>query len=150
MDRQSTEELNETLKSTSCDGFSEYLKKLQEAPSLQDYFSIYMAQHNMTAAEIIKNSGISRSYAHEILNGKKQHPSRDHLLALCLGAHMDLNTTQHALRIAQQGELYAKVLRDAAIMMHINHRVWNLVKINLFLAEHDLTIIGKNPTGTEI
>ena len=56
---------------------------------------------------------------------------------------MDLDTTQHALRIAQQGELYAKVPRDAAIMMHINHKVWNPVKINLFLEEQGLEGIGK-------
>ncbi|MFR7384492.1 MAG: hypothetical protein ACLUTO_08850 [Anaerostipes sp.] len=45
---------------------------------------------------------------------------------------MDLKTTQHALRIAQLGELYAKVPRDAAIMMHINNEKWNLVDINIF------------------
>ena len=144
MNRQSTEELNETLKSTSCNDFPDYLKQLHKAPSLQDYFSIYMARNEITAAWIIKNSGLSKSYAYEILNGRKPHPSRDHLLALCLGAHMDLDTTQHALRIAQQGELYAKVPRDAAIMMHINHKVWNLVKINLFLEEQGLDGIGKN------
>lgn len=149
MNRQSTEELNETLKSTSCSNFSDYLKQLQTAPSLQDYFSIYMAQNELTAAQIIKNSGVSKSYAHEILNGRKIHPSRDHLLALCLGAHMDLNTTQHALRIAQQGELYAKVPRDAAIMMHINRKVWNLIEINLFLEDHGLETIGKSPSSGE-
>ena len=78
----------------------------------------------------------SQSYAHEILNGTKPHPSRDYLLALCLGAHMDLKTTQHALRTAQLGELYAKVPRDAAIMMHINNEKWNLIDINIFLEEH--------------
>ena len=96
----------------------------------------------MKISQIIKNSGISQSYAHEILNGKKPHPSRDYLLALCLGAHMDLKTTQHALRIAQLGELYAKVPRDAAIMMHINNEKWNLIDINIFLEEHRLDVIS--------
>ena len=63
-------------------------------------------------------------------------------IALCLGAHMDLKTTQHALRIAQLGELYAKVPRDAAIMMHINNEKWNLIDINIFLEEHRLDVIS--------
>lgn len=61
---------------------------------------------------------------------------------------MDLNTTQHALRIAQLGELYSKVPRDAAIMLHINQKQWNITKLNLFLTEHNLDIIhyAKNLT----
>lgn len=61
---------------------------------------------------------------------------------MCLGAHMDLKMTQHALRIAQLGELYAKVPRDAAIMMHINNEKWNLIDINIFLKEHGLNVIS--------
>ena len=74
MQDQLTDHLDQQLKSTSLENFSDYLKNLQQLPSLQDFFS-----------------------AHEILNGTKPHPSRDYLLALCLGAHMDLKTTQHAL-----------------------------------------------------
>ena len=130
MQDQLTDHLDQQLKSTSLENFSDYLKNLQQLPSLQKI------------SQIIKNSGISQSYAHEILNGKKPHPSRDYLLALCLGAHMDLKTTQHALRIAQLGELYAKVPRDAAIMMHINNEKWNLIDINIFLEEHGLDVIS--------
>lgn len=142
MQDQSTDHLDHQLESTSLENFSDYLKNLKQLPSLQDFFSVYIANHELKTSQIIKNSGISQSYAHEILNGKKPHPSRDYLLALCLGAHMDLKTTQHALRIAQLGELYAKVPRDAAIMMHINNEKWNLVDINIFLEEHHLDVIS--------
>ena len=138
MQDQLTDHLDQQLKSN----FSDYLKNLQQLPSLQDFFSVYIAKHDLKISQIIKNSGISQSYAHEILNGTKPHPSRDYLLALCLGAHMNLKTTQHALRIAQLGELYAKVPRDAAIMMHINNEKWNLIDINIFLEEHGLNVIS--------
>lgn len=105
MQDQLTDHLDQQLKSTSLENFSDYLKNLQQLPSLQDFFSVYIAKHDLKISQIIKNSGISQSYAHEILNGTKPHPSRDYLLALCLGAHMDLKMTQHALRIAQLGEL---------------------------------------------
>ena len=96
MQDQLTDHLDQQLKSTSLENFSDYLKNLQQLPSLQDFFSVYIAKHDLKISQIIKNSGISQSYAHEILNGTKPHPSRDYLLALCLGAHMDLKTTQHA------------------------------------------------------
>ena len=137
MQDQLTDHLDQQLKSTSLENFSDYLKNL-----LQDFFSVYIAKHDLKISQIIKNSGISQSYAHEILNGTKPHPSRDYLLALCLGAHMNLKTTQHALRIAQLGELYAKVPRDAAIMMDINNEKWNLIDINIFLEEHGLNVIS--------
>ncbi|MCI5623596.1 helix-turn-helix domain-containing protein [Anaerostipes sp.] len=148
MSNPSTEQLNHRLKSATLASFPSYLKELSAASDLQEFFSCYISQNNITPAEIIRNSGISQSYAHEILNGKKPHPSRDYLLALCLGANMDLNTTQHALRIAQLGELYSKVPRDAAIMLHINQKQWNITKLNLFLTEHNLDIIhyAKNLT----
>lgn len=90
MQDQLTDHLDQQLKSTSLENFSNYLKNLQQLPSLQDFFSVYIAKHDLKISQIIKNSGISQSYAHEILNGTKPHPSRDYLLALCLGAHMDL------------------------------------------------------------
>lgn len=137
----STEQLNQRLKSVSADEFSSYMNRLKTAPALHDFFSIYIANHSLNVTEIIKNSLISPSYAYEILNGKKPHPSRDYLLSLCLGAHMDLNTTQHALRIAQLGELYSKVPRDAAIMLHIHQEKWNLIDLNHFLEDHHLEMI---------
>ena len=118
--------------------FSDYLFQLKQAPSLYDFFNLYMKKHHLSMAEIIKNSLIARNYGYEILNGKKKKPSRDHLLALCIGAHMNLEYTQHALRIAKSGELYSKVSRDAAIMLMINQKEWNILKINEFLIQHDL------------
>ena len=79
MQDQSTDHLDHQLKSTSLENFSDYLKNLQQLPSLQDFFSVYIAKHDLKISQIIKNSGISQSYAHEILNGTKPHPSRDHL-----------------------------------------------------------------------
>lgn len=92
MQDQLTDHLDQQLKSTSLENFSDYLKNLQQLPSLQDFFSVYIAKH--------------------------------------------------ALRIAQLGELYAKVPRDAAIMMHINNEKWNLIDINIFLEEHGLDVIS--------
>ena len=71
MQDQLTDHLDQQLKSTSLENFSDYLKNLQQLPSLQDFFSVYIAKHDLKISQIIKNSGISQSYAHEILNGNE-------------------------------------------------------------------------------
>lgn len=138
MNHSTTDKLNKCLKSISIKDFSNYLRHLKKAPTLCEFFNLYISENHLSTSEIIKNSLIARNYGYEILNGKKTNPSRDHLLALCIGSHMDLMTTQHALRIAKHGELYSKIPRDAAIMLMINKEQWNLIHINHFLEDHKL------------
>ncbi|MDO4168789.1 MAG: hypothetical protein Q4D45_02725 [Lachnospiraceae bacterium] len=138
MNDSTTDQLNKRLKSITMKDFSNYLKQLKQAPTLYEFFNLYMLENHLSASEIIRNSFIARNYGYEILNGKKSNPSRDHLLALCIGSHMDLDTTQHALRIAKLGELYSKIPRDAAIMLMINQEQWNIIGINELLVEHEL------------
>lgn len=61
MQDQLTDHLNQQLKSTSLENFSDYLKNLQQLPSLQDFFSVYIAKHDLKISQIIKNSGISKA-----------------------------------------------------------------------------------------
>lgn len=138
---QRTDELNKRLEKLSKDSFSGYMKELRETPSIQKLFDIYIAHYGVSKSEIVKRSGLSRSYAYEVLNGVKTNPSRNHLIALCLGAHMDINTTQYALKVGGVGELYAKVPRDAAIILHINQKKWDIVDLNIFLEENELDIL---------
>ena len=47
MQDQLTDHLDQQLKSTSLENFSDYLKNLQQLPSLQDFFSVYIAKHDL-------------------------------------------------------------------------------------------------------
>ena len=71
MSESTTERLNKRLRSISKKDFSDYLFQLKQAPSLYDFFNLYMKKHHLSMAEIIKNSLIARNYGYEILNGKK-------------------------------------------------------------------------------
>lgn len=138
---QQTDKLNNRLKTLSKNDFSKYISELEKAPNIQIFFERYIKHSGISKAEIVNNSGLSRSYAYEILNGVKTNPSRDHLIALCLAAHMNIKITQYALKIGGMGELYAKVPRDAAIILHINQEKWSVVDLNIFLEENDLEIL---------
>lgn len=141
MKEKKTSELDQILQTTTTSNFKKYIQQTKEAPSLKDYFSAYIARTGISPSQMIERSNLSRSYGYSILNGTKTNPSRDSILSLCIGAHMDLDTTQHALRIAKLGELYSKVPRDAAIMIHINQHQWNLIEINTFLDQENLELL---------
>lgn len=138
---QRTDELNKRLERLPKDSFAGYVKELKETPNIQKLFDAYIEHYGIAKGDIVKRSGLSRSYAYEVLNGVKSNPSRDHLIALCLGAQMDLNTTQYALKVGGVGELYAKVPRDAAIILHINKKNWDIISLNIFLEENGLEIL---------
>lgn len=135
---QKTEELNEILGTLNKNSFSSYVSGLDTAPSVAGIFENYLFQNGITRGNLIKRSGLSRSYAYEILNGIKTNPSRNSIISLCMAAEMDLNATQRTLRAGGAGELYAKIPRDAAIILHINQGQHDIVKLNIFLEEHGL------------
>lgn len=138
---QCTDDLNKRLERLPKDSFATYMKELKDTPSIQKFFDVFMEHYGVSKSDIVKRSYLSRSYAYEVLNGVKKNPSRDHLIALCLGAHMDINTMQYALKVGGVGELYAKVPRDAAIILHVNQKNWDIVKLNIFLEENNLEIL---------
>lgn len=138
---QKTDELNKRLKNLSKNEFGKYLEAIKEEPSIPKLFDAYTQKYDISKNEIVKRSGLSKSYAYEILNGVKANPSRNHLIALCMAAKMDINTTQYTLKVGGVGELYAKVSRDAAIIMHINQKKWDLVDLNIFLEENGMELV---------
>lgn len=135
---QETENLLHRLEKMNKDDFSAFLNELNEAPTIAEFFRIYMQKHGIGKTDIVNRSGLSRSYAYEILSGDKQNPSRDSIICLCLAARMDFNETQRALRLGGASELYPKVPRDAAIILCINRKEWDVVNLNIFLEEMNL------------
>lgn len=98
-----------------------------------EYFNAYVAAHKLDTTQIIKRSGVSRNYIYSILNGKRTNPGRDKVLALCIAAGMKYSEVNRGLKIARQGVLYSKIERDARIIVGINKRITDIVKLNLYL-----------------
>jgi len=137
MNEKTTSRLDSILKSTSKKNFDEYAKEINDEslPSLMDYFNEFIGDRKIS--DIINSSLLSRDYAYGIFNGTKTSPSRDRIIALCVAMNMSLVQTQRALKIAGVSVLYAKSLRDAAIIACINNGD-SVMDINLFLTEKGL------------
>ena len=57
--------------------------------------------------------------------GEKK-PSRDKLIAIAFGLHLNVEETQRMLKLGRHSELYARVARDAVILFAIQREkdIW--------------------------
>ncbi|MBO7453366.1 MAG: helix-turn-helix transcriptional regulator [Clostridiales bacterium] len=107
---------------SSSDSLSEHLKQL-------------MKEKNINASELIKRSRIERTYCYQILNGRKKQ-GRDKIIAIALALSLSVDETQRVLRIAKEGDLYAKDKRDCILIFALNHK-YNLLDTNQLLTHYD-------------
>ncbi len=105
-----------------------------------DYLNEYMAEHDIDLSELLCRSNISRNYVYNIINGDR-NPGREKIIALCIGAGMNCSEINRALKIAQEGILYAKNERDARIMIAVNQGNATVTEINLMLEHEGLPIL---------
>ena len=120
-DKMDTIELMSMIEQS--DDFSEIDEILRESVGSTEFcHCLYdtMSRHGLRPKDVISLSGMERSYFYHILSGSKI-PLRNIVIriALCIGA--DLAETNRLLLLAQQGTLYVKVRRDAAIVFCIKN-----------------------------
>lgn len=83
--------------------------------SFCDYLSRLAESKGISKSDMIKNSGIERTYAYQLLRGLR-NPTRDKVLQFAIGLGLDLEETQGLLRAAHHSALYPRIKRDAAII----------------------------------
>lgn len=102
------------------------------------YINILIAEKNIPLPEVISNSGISKNYVYNILNGTRRNPGRDKVIALCIGARANYRQLQRALELANVPPLYPKSERDARIAIAVNNGVNNVTSLNYLLDSFNL------------
>ena len=94
-----TEELLKTIQ--SCKKLSGFYFRKQTGtdfrPEIRGSLSGNPDTEKLKKSDVIRNSGIDRGYAYDILSDKKQ-PSRDKVLLLCLGASFSFEEVQTLLK----------------------------------------------------
>ena len=88
--------------------------------TLSDYLNQLLVQKGLNLPKVIRESGLVKSYVHQIFNGEKR-PSRDKLIALAFGMQLNAEETQRMLKLGGCSELYARKKRDALILFNIQH-----------------------------
>ena len=135
MTERPTDELNELLAGTGPEHFDEYYRNNRQYLKETDrefnyYFKNVLEEKKIKLRDVYIHADVSESYGGQILRMEKHTASRDLIIRLCLGGHFSLLETNRALKLYGFSELYAKIPRDAMIIMAIHARRFDIHELN--------------------
>lgn len=142
MKPKDTKKLLELLKKSG--NIDRYLAENQDFLldcTIKEYLNLLIQEKHLTIAQVSRDADISDRYCYQFLSpSNPRTPSREILLALCIGMKLSLDETQTALKIARYAPLYPKDQRDSIILFGIE-KSQSLMEINNTLYEHDFKCI---------
>lgn len=132
----------ETDEITSANQLEEFIQKniKKQYRTFKEYFDDYVAENDLELPVIMRRSNIDKGYFYNIVNGDRK-PQRDKVLCICIGAGMDVEHINRALRISKFSKLDPKNERDLRIKFAVKNGINNVIDINIKLDEADLDIL---------
>lgn len=146
MNKKSTEELEKILGATHVNEIKEYLSENSESivnsdRPFTDYMRSIIKEKGLRMQDIFLDADIPERYGYKLITEEKHTRQRDIILRLCYAACMNLEEIQKALKYYRMPELYAKVPRDALIMVCINERPGSVIDVNSFLKKNGMEVL---------
>lgn len=134
--KKSTSELLELIKNSpnDLDSLLDDLESEQLDMSIADYFNMIMTRKNLTPAQIVNNSNLQKTYAHQIISGERKHPSRNKLLALGFATGLSPEEMQQLLKVARLPVLYPRRRQDLVILFALKEH-YHLTDVNEILLD---------------
>lgn len=139
--KNTTRLLTELKEAKSFAGFADKNADVFSDESISDYLQRLSFERNIEPAQVIKRSGIDRTYGYQLFNGRRI-PSRDKLIQLGFGFMIALSELQILLKMAGKSQLYPKIKRDAAIIYGVNNN-YTITQMQELLEEQGLPLLGK-------
>ena len=102
----------DTLEDFEKDFPDEFLK---DDSRVGNYLRALLIKYDKDPSAISKKAGLSFSYVGLITSGKKNNPSRDALIAICLAIGTTFEEVQYLLKYAGHSPLYVRRRRDVVI-----------------------------------
>lgn len=84
---------------------------------------------------VFLKADIPEKYGYKLLSGEKHTRQRDIILRICYAAELTLEQTQRALRKYEMPQLYAKIPRDAFLMLIFKERPGGIIEVNELLSK---------------
>jgi len=103
--------------------FDQFLESGGQAvsnPTLTMRLLSLLEESGLSIAQVADSAMLSQSFAYQVFSGIRK-PGRNALLSIGLAMHMGLENLQRLLTLAQKGELYPRVRRDAAVIYAVEH-----------------------------
>lgn len=141
MRKNTTRQLNELKNAKSFVGFVDKNTDAFSDESISDYLQRLCFERNVELAQVIRRSGIDRTYGYQLFNGRRT-PSRDKLIQLGFGFPLMFSELQMLLRMAGKSQLYPRIRRDAAIIYGLNNN-YTVTQMQELLEEQELPLLDK-------
>ncbi|MGM9941515.1 MAG: hypothetical protein ACI32N_05935 [Bulleidia sp.] len=107
---------------------------LRDDTRVGDYLDELLRKYDCKDSVVSVNAGLNHSYVGNIVNGKKNNPSRNALICICLAIGTTLEEVQQLLKYAGHATLYVRRKRDVAIWFgFMKHEDVDTVNENLII-----------------
>ena len=143
MQEKETNDLEQELGSTHLADYTAFVQKnkdsmLADATSFSTYIKSVLREKGITQQIAFLKADIPERYGYKLLSGEKHTRQRDVIRRICYASGFTLKETQRALRKYGMPELYAKISRDAMIMIAFNERPGSIIDVNALLKKHGM------------
>ena len=144
MEESTTSNLAKVLKNIDTaqemEQYMELPEVMNSCQTFPEYFRSLPAVQEMDTGELIRGSGLERSYYYQVMKGTRS-PGRDKVLRLCLAAGLNLRETTRALELSGNAVLYPRKRRDIILTVAVNQMA-DVDDTNLLLFKY-----GERPLG---
>ena len=103
-----------------CDSFDDFEKRfsedmLKEDSRVGNYLENLLYKYDKKASAVSEDAHLATSYVGNIVNGKKNNPSRDKLICICFAIGTTEEEMQYLLKYSGHAPLYVRRRRDVVI-----------------------------------
>lgn len=105
-----------------------------------------LRERGLTKQEVLLAADIPEKYGYRLLEEERRSRKRDVYLRLCYAAKLSLKEAQQALRLTGHEKLYARISRDAVLIVGFNEKM-NVDTVNELLLRYNFEPL--KPCGEE-
>lgn len=128
---KSTEELLNLLQNLDIEEFKK--EDSFQNVDISAYLNNLLNEHGLQAKDVILKLYMERSYAYQILNGRR-NPTRNFLLRIAFLCQLSIDETQKLLTAGKRPILYPRNRFDAAVLYCLQHQL-NEEELNKLLTD---------------
>ena len=143
MNEKDTTELEGILSSARLSDYDSYCADNADSmiggiQDFNEYLKSIFAEKEILLQTVFLQADIPERYGYKLLSGQKHTRQRDVILRICYAGELSLDETQRALKMYGMPVLYAKLPRDAMLMLIFKDRPGNILEVNELLKKKGL------------
>lgn len=120
---------------------SKYKNVYEKNDTFSDYVNAIIKDRKLIKSQVIKASNIDKTYAYELLRGKRDNPSRNKVIMLAFGLQLDIKDTQVFLKQAGYLPLNPKNKQEIFIIYALSRNI-DIITLNIMLDKHEQPILS--------